>query len=153
MKKRMLLCLLALGSLLLSANLISAEVIVTTSVRRDVNTSIMSFFGALRDGNVQTIRLYLSDKEYERHKVLFEQNDEFPAFLRKFYRGATARVGEIQSVKNANDDVVAEFIVQFSSGDTSTTRLRLTRDVTRRWIVKKYLADKYDQGESFGEGR
>jgi hypothetical protein len=93
MKRLPLVCLLGMSSLLLSSNFISAQVVVTTSVIREITTTFTSLFGALRNGDVQTIKLYLSDQEYGRRKVLFEQNYEYPAFLRNFYRGAAVRVG------------------------------------------------------------
>jgi hypothetical protein len=151
--KKILVCLAGVAGLLLSSSFVSAQVVVTTSVIGEITTTFTSLFAALRDGDVQTIKLYLSDQEYRRHKVLFEQNSEYPAFLRNFYRGATVRIGDIHSVHNASDDVVAEFIVEFPGGETINTGMRLTRDAGGRWIVKKYLAGKHDQGESFGASR
>ena len=151
--KRMLVCIAGLAILVLSSTLVSAQVVVNGPVVSEITTTFRSLFAALKNGDVQTIKFYLSDQEYGRNRVLFEQNSEYPAFLRNFYRGATVRVGEIHSVLNASDEVVTEFIVEFPGGETINTGTRLTRIGPGRWIIKKYLAGKYDQGESFGKGR
>jgi hypothetical protein len=132
---------------------VSAQVVVTPSVIGEITATFTSLFAAFRAGDVQTIKSYLSAEEYARNKVLFEQNKDYPNLLRSFYQGAAVRVGEIHSVLNASNDVVAEFIVEFPSGETINTGMRLTRDVAGRWIVKKYLAGKYDQGEPSGQAR
>lgn len=149
--KRVRVCLFVIICLLLRCEFVSAQVVVTTSVIQEIKNTFVALFRAMQDGDVQGIKYYLSEEEYARRKVLFEQNREYPRFLQNFYRGATVRVGEVYSVRSATDDVVAEFIVVFPSGEKSITRMRLSRDPNGRWIVKKYLAGKYDHGEWSGE--
>ena len=151
--KRPLGCLLGLAHLLLSTNLVFAQVVVTPSVVGEITATFTSLFAAFRAGDVETIKSFLSPEEYARNKVLFEENFEYPAFLRKFYQPATVRIGDIHSILNATDDVIAEFIVEFPGGETLNTHMRLSRVGAGRWTIKKYLAGKYDQGESFGKGR
>lgn len=150
--KRALIHFFALG-LLLNSPLVSAQVVVTPSVIGDIKATFTSLFAAFQSGDVQTIKQYLSDAEYARNKVLLEQNKDYPAFLWNFYRGATVRIGEVQSVLSASDDVIAEFIVDFPAGDTTITRMRLSRNRGGWWTIKKYLAGKFDNGEPSGEGR
>jgi hypothetical protein len=149
--KRVAVCLFVIICLLLHGEFVSAQVVVTTSVIQEISKTFVALFRAMQDGDVQGIKYYLSEEEYARRKVLFEQNREYPRFLQNFYRGATVQVGKVYSVRSATDDVVTEFIVVFPSGEKSVTRMRLSRDRSGRWIVKKYLAGKYDNGEGSGE--
>jgi hypothetical protein len=151
--KRACMYLLAVLGLPFATPFASAQVVPTPPVIGEITTTFTSLFAAFRAGDVRTITSFLSAEEYARNKVLFEQNKDYPRFLRNFYQEAGVRVGEIHSILNAGNDVVAEFIVEFPSGETINTRMRLTRGAGGRWIVKKYLADKYDQGESFGTRR
>lgn len=150
MKRRMLVCFLAVGSLLLSSNFISAQVVVTNPMIDEITKTYTSLFDALRRGDVRTIKLLLPADEYPQDKVLLEQNKDYPAFLRKFYQGAKLRVGQVDSVLSAKDEVIAEFIIDMPSGESLTTRMRLKAN-GGGWRIRKILHSKRDQGESFGE--
>ena len=150
--KRNLLHLVAPG-VLLTASVVNAHVVVTPFVVAKIEATFNSLFAASQTGDVQTIKRHLSDEEYALNKVLFEQNQDYPRFLQSYYRGAKMRVGEIQSVLSASDDVIAEFIVDFPGGETTITRMRLTGNQAGEWTIKKYLAGKFDNGEPAGKGR
>lgn len=151
--KKLCVYFLTVATLLLHPTFLPAQVVVTNSVIEEITITFTSLFDALRNGDVKTIKSYLSAEEYAQHKVLFEQNKEYPAFLRNFYRGATLRVGQIDSVLSARDDVIAEFIVDFPGGDTTVTRMRLHRDKSGVWKIRKVLAGPEDQGEPFENRR
>ena len=151
--RKLLLCLFAVVGFLLSSTFLYAQVVVTHPVIDEITKTCTSLFGALRRGDLRTIKLYLSADEYARYKVLFEQNKEYPAFLRNFYAGAHLRVGQVDSVRSATDNVIAEFLVDLPGGETLNTRMRLNRDKQGAWKVKKILAGENDQGEPSGEGR
>jgi hypothetical protein len=119
----------------------------------EISNTFTSLFQSLRKGDLKTIKFFLSPEEYTEYKVLFEQNKEYPAFLRDFYQGTTLRVGKIDSVLSAKDDVIAEFIVDFPGGDTRTTRIRLRRNGSGEWKIRKVLAGETDQGEPSGKHR
>jgi hypothetical protein len=149
--KKLLLCLFAGVGFLLSSTFLYAQVVVTNSVIDEITKTYTFLFDALRRGDLRTIKLYLSADEYVRYKVLFEQNKEYSAFLRNFYTGANLRVGQVDSVLSATDDVIAEFLVDFPGSETLNTRMRLNRDTAGSWKIKKILRDQKDQGEPDGE--
>jgi hypothetical protein len=151
--KKLLLYFFTVASLLFHSSTLSAQVVVTNSVIEEITHTFTSLFDALRAGDLKRIRFYLPAEEYAEQKVLFEQNKEYPAFLRKFYQGASLRIGRVDSVLSATDDVIAEFIVDFPGGETTTTRIRLHGDKLGRWKIRKVLAGETDQGEPSGKGR
>jgi hypothetical protein len=141
------------AGLLLYASTVAAQVFVTNSVIDEIETVFTSLFDALREGDVKALRSHLPAEEYAQHRILLEKNKEYPDFLRNFYQGATLRVGRIESVLSAKDDVIGEFIVDFPGGDTTVTRMRLHRNNQGIWKIRKVLAGPQDQGESFGKRR
>jgi hypothetical protein len=151
--KKLYVYVLTVASLLLNSTFLPAQVLVTNPVIDEITKTYTSLFDALRRGDLQTIKLYLSPVEYARYKVLFEQNKDYPRFLRNFYQGARLRVGQVDSVRSAKNEVIGEFVIDFPNGETTITRMRLNRDKGGEWKVKKILAGKNDQGESSGEGR
>jgi hypothetical protein len=150
--KRLLLCVCAVMSLLLSSTFVPAQVVVNNSVVNEITKTFNSLFDGLKRGDVGTIQFYLLPEEYARSKVLLEQNTDYPRFLKNFYHGATLRIGKVDSVLSTPNEVIAEFIVDFPSGETSITRMRLNRGDSGIWKIKKILADKNDQGEPSGTG-
>lgn len=151
--KKLLLCLFAVVGFLLSSTFLYAQVLVTNPVIDEITKTYTFLFDALKRGDVRTIKLYLSEDEYAQYKVLFEQNKDYPRFLRNFYQGARVRVGQIDSVRSAKNEVIGEFVIDFPNGETMITRMRLNRDQGGEWKVKKILAGENDQGEPSGEGR
>ncbi len=151
--KKLCLYFLTVASWLLNYTLLSAQVVVTPPVIGEVSTTFTSLFDALRDGDLRMIELYLSPEEYAEYKVLFEQNADYQRFLQNFYRGATLRVGQVDSVASADDEVIGEFIIDFPGGESMVTRMRLKRNGIGRWNIRKVLHRKNDQGEPSGKGR
>ena len=151
--KKLWLCLFIVASLFFNSTFLSAQVVVTNSVIVDISNTFTSVFQSLRKGDLTRIKFFLSPEEFAEYKVLFEQNKDYPAFLRNFYQGATLRVGQIESVLSAKDDVIAEFIVDFPGGDTRNTRIRLHRNRQGEWKIRKVLAGETDQGEPSGKRR
>lgn len=137
-------------SLLLTSTSLPAQVVVNNSVIQQVANTFTLVFDALKNGDVRALKLLLPAEEYAQDKVLFEQNKGYPAFLRKFYQRAELRVGRVDSVLSAKDEVIAEFIIDLPSGESLTTRMRLKAN-GGGWRIRKILHSKRDQGESFGE--
>ena len=46
------------------------------------------FFEALKNGDVSSLLELISGEMYRNNKVLLEQNEQYPEFLRKYYSGA-----------------------------------------------------------------
>lgn len=68
------------------------------------------FFNALKNGNVEVIKQHISGEMYEESRILLEENEEYPAFLREHYRDARFSVKRgVSSDKGAVVDVMIEF--------------------------------------------
>lgn len=83
------------------------------------------FFMALKNGEVDEIKQYLSDDMYEKRRVLLEQNKEYPAFLREYYAGAQFSV--VEAVREG-DDILVGIMINFAGGHGTKTRLRLRNE-------------------------
>lgn len=149
--KKQCIYLVAVAVLLSNFSVLSAQMVMTNAVIGEITLTFNSLFNALKKGDVNALKLMLPAEEYAQYKVLFEKNKEYPVFLRNFYQGAKLRIGEVHPVRNSTNDVIAEFIVEFSGGETTTTRMRLHGNQQSKWKIKKVLAGKTDQGEPFGE--
>jgi hypothetical protein len=79
---------------------------------------------ALQRGNVAELKSTLGGKAYQDYKALLEQNTEYPAFLRDYYKGARFEIGEI--TPGLDDDVVANLVIALPSSTSSVTQLRLS---------------------------
>lgn len=92
-------------------------------------------FSALKTGDVDLIKGYLSGDMYERYKVLLEQNEAYPDFLRNFYRDAEFKVDRV--IRNA-DGIFVDIMIDFQDGNQSITRMCLKeeKDVARNNIWK-----------------
>ena len=105
-------------------------------------------FSAMKNGEVEKIKNYISGEMFERNRVLLEQNREYPDFLRKFYNGVQFKVVE---VVRSGDIVVANIMIIFQDGYESEIRLQLHRDrsgLTGR--ESDFIPLKNPKGESLG---
>lgn len=110
------------------------------------DSTLTPFLSALKDGDVQVLRLYLSDDIYENeYKRLFESNENYPVFLREFYDGVYFEVRDITLQDNIG---TAEIDVTWKDGRTMLLRLQLlshadsrspSTDVDRTWVVSSFL--------------
>jgi hypothetical protein len=89
------------------------------------NEVINPYFTALREGNVNEIKKYLSEEMYEKNKVLFEQNKEYPTFLQKYYLGTEFSVERAEMIDGVT---IVNVLIEFSNGDSSTSRLKLHKN-------------------------
>jgi hypothetical protein len=80
---------------------------------------------ALKNGEVDEIKQYLSDDMYEKRRVLLEQNREYPAFLREYYAGAQFSV--VEAIREG-DDILVGIMINFAGGHRTKTRLRLRNE-------------------------
>jgi hypothetical protein len=83
---------------------------------------VVQVFEALKKGDVQTIRQYMSPELYKQYSVLFEQNTQYPAFLSKYYQGAKLRIRKTAKVRGHTQVQVA---IDFPTGTTHEGRIFL----------------------------
>ena len=85
-----------------------------------LSKSLRPFFRALKKGDIDTIKKYISGDFYEKSKVLLEQNKGYPKFLRNYYKNATFNV---KHVKKINDEIFVEIEITFENGFRSYHRV------------------------------
>jgi hypothetical protein len=90
-----------------------------------VNETVLPYCKALRDGDVSSIKQYLSEDMYEKNRVLLEQNTEYPEFLRKYYQGARFKVVKAEEV---DDNIIVNVEFEYPDGRLNYGKLRLGKD-------------------------
>jgi hypothetical protein len=97
----------------------------SASQMRELRTSFDTLFQAMKDGNVAVIQQYFAGQMSAEYKVLLEQNQDYPAFLRNFYKGATFSISNV--TPTSDGDMIVDVVIQFASGSRSVTRLNAKR--------------------------
>jgi hypothetical protein len=85
---------------------------------------VVRVFKALKKGDIQTIRHYMSPELYEQYRVLFEQNTEYPAFLRKYYQGTELRIKKVAKVRGHTQVQTA---IDFPTGASCESKILLMK--------------------------
>jgi len=80
--------------------------------------TVVRYTEALRTGDTVGVQSQLGGRLYEKKKLLLEENDEYPDFLRRFYQGA-----EFSVSSELNDlgprGLGVDFAVHFPGGNSS----------------------------------
>lgn len=131
------------GLLFASNLLVAEELLKTDPFYYEIETEILApFFNALRDGDVDVIKEYISKDVYRKNRRLLDQNKEYPEFLRNYYQGASFHT---KSVLLQRDTIIVDVEIQMSSGDSLTEELYLVRvqrglsskmPIRRVWKIK-----------------
>src|SRR5512147_1757621 len=87
MRTRFQICVLILTTALSPFEAAHAEAKNPVDSATRIQSTFAIVFQALQSGDVQTLKSHMAGHMYEQYKVLLEQNSEYPAFLRNFYRG------------------------------------------------------------------
>lgn len=90
---------------------------------------VFPFFEALKNGDVSSIKRYVAGDMYERKKVLLEQNQEYPEFLRNYYQGVEFYV---QKASESGRYLIVDIEIEYPSGDYGSGKLYLQQinDIT-----------------------
>jgi hypothetical protein len=97
----------------------------SASEMRELHTSFSALFQAMKDGNVAVIEQYFSGSMSAEYKKLLEQNQDYPVFLRSFYKGATFSVASVTPTSAGG--MIVDVVIQLGSGSRSVTRLNVKR--------------------------
>ena len=89
---------------------------------------VKTYFQAMQNGDVETMKAHMGGKLYEKRKILLEQNRNYPTFLRNHYDGGQIKVGEV------NDGVVT-VEVQFPDGSINSHHLVVKKDDLGQWKI------------------
>ena len=100
------------------------------------------YFEALKDGDVSSIKLHISEGMYERYKVLLEKNKDYPEFLRNYYNGAEFWV---KKVELSGQEVSVAVSIQFPDNESLGSKLLLRMNdlnsdvIGGRWKIVTHL--------------
>ena len=97
-----------------------------------IRATLLPYFRAMFRGDLAHLRPYLSDALYQRYATLFEQNQDYPRFLRHFYRGGGLTIA---SVAAQGDTATAAGRVRRATGAPATIVLHLTRSPAGVWQI------------------
>jgi hypothetical protein len=113
----------------------------SASEMRELHTSFGALFQAMREGDVAVIEQYLSGHMSSEYKKLLEQNKDYPAFLRNFYKGATFSIASVTPTSDGG--AVVDVVIQLGDGSKSITRLTAERSdgVPAIWKVARVTRD------------
>jgi hypothetical protein len=107
----------------------------------EVRTSLNILFQAMKEGDVATIEEYSSGPMLSEYKTLFERNQEYPVFLRNFYKGATFSITNVKPTPDG--DMFVEVVIQLGEGSKSVTKLNVKRfdGVPVKWKVTEIVKE------------
>jgi hypothetical protein len=89
------------------------------------NEVVLPYFKALKKGNVNQVKQYLSENLYNQNRRLFVENSEYPDFLRSYY--GDSKLSVIKTVETMGH-VEFEVLVEFPDGSQSTSTLTVKKD-------------------------
>ena len=101
------------------------------------NDTVMGYFQALQQGDINKIKDSITGEMYKKRKVLLEQNANYPEFLRNAYQGAEF---QIKNVTIQDNNAVVTVKVNFPDRQKGFT-LFLNKDAIGNWKIFKEISD------------
>jgi hypothetical protein len=86
--------------------------------------TFVPLFRAMQSGDVVTIAQYFGEREYERYRVLLEQNQAYSQYLCSYYADT---VFTLDKVTNVGNEYVAEVLIRWRDGRSSVVALRIAQ--------------------------
>ena len=100
-----------------------------------VETTIMPFYDALKNGDVVAVEAYIGDPLYSQVKVLLQDNQEYPDYLRQYYSNSYI---EVTNVSDQSADYKNVYLdLYLSSSEKQSIELQLHKTTTGDWKVTK----------------
>ena len=93
-----------------------------------INDVVLPFLDALKNGDVDLIKHYIAGEIYENKRVLLENNEEYPEFLRSYYQDVEFY---IEKVVESVDYIEVHVVIEFSNGDEINAKLCLIKDMNK----------------------
>ena len=87
---------------------------------------LLPFFEALKSGDVSVIKNHMSLDLYARNRVLLDENREYPAFLRDYYKDISFRTLKAEEVFSG-DGIVFSVSFDYVNGKSIIHELNLSR--------------------------
>lgn len=100
------------------------------------NETVLSYFQALKNGDIETVKSLITGEMYNKRKVLLEQNENYSEFLKKVYQGAEFRINKTTEIDN---DVLVNVEVDSPNGKKDLNLL-LKKDMEGNWKIFKEIS-------------
>ena len=124
--KKLALILSFLSLIFISTISNAQEIPLSNSFYLEIQDSVIyPFFNALKDGDINAIKRYISSDMYSEYYRLLEQNRDYPEFLRNYYKGAKFRT---KRAKRIDGYVVVDIVIEFPNGSRIQNKLRLSEE-------------------------
>jgi hypothetical protein len=88
---------------------------------------LLPFFEGLKNGDVSLMKRHMSRDLYESNRVLLEENQEYPAFLRDYYKNISFRVVKAER-EATGSGLIFHVAVETPGGSVEVHELRLSRE-------------------------
>ena len=105
------------------------------SIEGIVNKIVRPYFIALKNGDTKTLKKLMAKDMYEEKKVLFEENKEYPNFLRRLYRDTDFI---IVSANEKGNNILVNTVIKYSDGRQNQTKLYLIHENSRLEQLTSY---------------
>lgn len=113
------------------------------------NKTLRPFFNALKNGNVEIIKRYITGEMYEESRILLEENKGYSEFLRERYKDA---VFSVKRGVSSDRHLMVDIEVEFPGRGKQISQLRLEESwqenagkvqaiEERRWRISKQRND------------
>ena len=147
--KKMMIGLCFISFLLVPNILVAEELLKTDPFYLKIETEILlPFFNALKDGNVEALKQYISKDMYRKNRRLLDQNRKYPEFLRKYYQGTSFHT---KSMVLEGDTITVDVGIEKPGGSSLAEELHLVRvqqgpdskiPIQRQWRIKELRENK-----------
>ncbi len=137
---RLITYILSTSLILFPGALCAKDLGVSDDEARDIAIEFLEpLFIDLKDGDVDAMKMYISDNMYKKNKVLLKKNKKYAEFLRKFYKDSNFSITDINIVDNQIDVMIH---VQYNNGKSSIYNLRLFQpyadfDCDEPWVLEE----------------
>jgi hypothetical protein len=101
-----------------------ADELQEVKIEKHITHILNSLFNALSTGDTETLRSLFAGEMYDKNKILLEENEEYPDFLRSYYQGAIFTITEI---KPQGENITAGFTVILPSGKKKNIHVQLAK--------------------------
>ena len=136
---RLIAHILSISLLLLPGTLWAKSLDISENKARDISIEFLEpFFMALKSGDIEAIKMYMSDNMYKKYEVLLEKNKAYPKFLQKIYQNARFSITDINIVDDQIDVMIR---VEYKDGKVSYHNLSLLQpytgfDFDEPWVLE-----------------
>lgn len=99
--------------------------VIDEANRKAAIGTVKAYFRALKTGDVDALKPYLPDEVYNKHKALLENNKEYPAFLRNYYKDIKYGVSDVQVI---DGEVTVSFFMAFPGQNPRHSQIVLKKE-------------------------